>query len=235
MRKMCCFVVLGLLVSAAGAQARVIVVNTTIQAAVDAANSGDIVSVPPGTYRENVLVAKPGITIQGSRAAVLDGTGLAGDTGILVGPAPSVTGIEGFAISGLTIQNYSQNGIQLRRVQNFSIRGGKYTNNGQYGIYPVFSSHGRVEQNEVSGSNDTGIYIGQSSDVVMTQNLATNNTIGLEVENSPTSRCKGTPPSGTAPESWWMCCPESNTMARFESSPIPGTGISHAMGVPKFS
>lgn len=113
-----------------------------------------------------------------------NGAGLAGNTGILVQPAPPSTGIEGFAISGLTIQNYSQNGIQLAQVENFSIKRGKYTNNGQYGIFPLLSSRGRVESNEVSGSNDTGLYIGQSSDVTMADNIATNNTIGLEVENS---------------------------------------------------
>jgi parallel beta-helix repeat protein len=197
-RRICGLMALAVLLSGTGAQARVIVVTTTIQAAVDAASPGDIVSVRPGTYRENVLVAKPGITIEGSREAVLDGTGLAGDTGILVGPVPSVTGIEGFAISGLTIQNYRQNGIQLQRVENFSIRGGKYTNNGQYGIYPVLSSQGHVDLNEVSGSNDTGIYIGQSSDVAMTQNIATNNTIGLEVENSSHVQVQGNAATGNS-------------------------------------
>jgi parallel beta-helix repeat protein len=175
---------LAVLLSSVAIQAKVISVTTTIQAAVDAASPGDVVSVPPGTYRENVLVTKSGISIEGSREAVLDGAGLAGNTGILVQPAAPSTGIEGFAISGLTIQNYSQNGILLAQVEDFSIKGGKYTNNGQYGIFPVLSSRGRVESNEVSGSNDTGLYIGQSSDVTMTNNIATNNTIGLEVENS---------------------------------------------------
>ena len=45
------------------AQTNVIVVSTTIQAAVDTANPGDTVRVPPGIYHENVLVTKDNITI----------------------------------------------------------------------------------------------------------------------------------------------------------------------------
>jgi pectin methylesterase-like acyl-CoA thioesterase len=63
---------------AAYAQTNVIVVSTTIQAAVDAANPGDTVRVPPGIYHENVLVTKDNITIEGSHGAILDGTSLPG-------------------------------------------------------------------------------------------------------------------------------------------------------------
>ena len=63
-----------LLGSAVKARARVIVVSNTIQAAVDAANPGDKVRVPPGIYRENVLVTKNNISIEGSFGAVMDGT-----------------------------------------------------------------------------------------------------------------------------------------------------------------
>lgn len=45
------------------------VVSTSIQAAVDAAHAGDIVRVPPGTYRENVVVTKDALPISGTHAA----------------------------------------------------------------------------------------------------------------------------------------------------------------------
>jgi hypothetical protein len=42
----------------------------TIQAAVDAADPGDLIRVCPGTYEENVKVTKPCLTIEGAKAGV---------------------------------------------------------------------------------------------------------------------------------------------------------------------
>src|SRR5689334_5981128 len=78
------------------AQPNAIVVTTTIQAAVDAAQPGDIVRVPPGIYRENVLVSKNNITIKGQSGAVLDGTGLPGNSGITVRSSSPSARINGF-------------------------------------------------------------------------------------------------------------------------------------------
>lgn len=166
------------------AKDKVVVVSTTIQAAVDAANAGDTVRVPPGLYHENVLVTKNNITIKGSPDAILDGTGLPGDSGITVRSSTPSLRIKEFTLTGLRIQNYSGNGVILIRVDKFQIDDGQYVNNDQYGIFPILSSHGRVEFNQVSGSNDTGIYVGQSEDIDVSQNSSSNCTIGIEVENS---------------------------------------------------
>src|SRR6266508_5669946 len=80
------------------AQSNVIVVSTTIQAAVDAANPGDTVRVPPGIYRENVLVAKDNITIKGQSGAVLDGTGLPDNSGITVRSSSPSARVSGFRL-----------------------------------------------------------------------------------------------------------------------------------------
>jgi parallel beta-helix repeat protein len=166
------------------ASANVITVSTTIQAAVDAAQPGDSIIVPPGTYRENVRVTKDNITIQGSVAAILDGAGLTGNTGIRVTPpAPSIR-VNRFTLSGLTIQNYSRSGLLLLRVDHFQISDGKYLNDDEYGIFPIFSSDGLISSNHISGSDDTGIYVGQSSDIVIQDNHASDCTIGIEIENS---------------------------------------------------
>src|SRR5688572_10747589 len=172
------------------AQTNVIVVSTTIQAAVDAVNPGDTVRVPPGTYHENVLVTKDNITIEGSAGAILDGTGLLGNSGITVRPSSPSARISGFKLIGLQIQNYSRNGVILIRVDNYEIGDGKYINNEEYGIFPIRSSHGLIRSNEVSGSNDTGIYVGQSQDAVIKGNYVSDCTVGIDVEVSSTITVK---------------------------------------------
>ena len=65
------------------AKADIVPVSSTIQAAVDAAEPGDIILVPPGTYHESVRVLKNDITILGPRTAIIDASGFA--NGIHVG------------------------------------------------------------------------------------------------------------------------------------------------------
>jgi parallel beta-helix repeat protein len=177
-------IALPLAVVALPAGARSIVVSTTIQAAVDVSQPGDTVKVPAGIYRENVLVTKNGITIQGSPGAVLDGSGLSGDTGIHAAPAPPASTIEGFRLGGLKIQNYTGNGVLIENGRNFVVTGGTYVGNGEYGIFALHSADGRVDGNFVSGSNDTAIYVGQSRGINVRNNVAQDSTVGIEVENS---------------------------------------------------
>ncbi len=165
------------------AQTNIVVVSTTIQAAVDAANPGDTVRVPPGTYRENVFVTKDNIIIEGSQGAILDGTGLTG-SGITVRSSTPLVRINGFRLTGLRIQNYVRNGVILSRVDNYQIDHGVYVNNKAYGIFPIRSFNGLIEFNQVSGSDDTGIYIGQSNGAVIRKNQITDCTVGINVEVS---------------------------------------------------
>src|SRR5262245_4644502 len=72
-----------LLVCAAPAFAGIVVVKTTIQAAIDDAHSGDTILVPRGTYAECPVVDKSGLTIAGPREAVIDATGC--ENGLTVG------------------------------------------------------------------------------------------------------------------------------------------------------
>ncbi len=69
--------------------------HATIQAAVDAASTGDVVLVARGTYAENLVVSTPGLTIRGAHA-VIDGS--------LAGPCVDVTA-DGFALRGVALVN----------------------------------------------------------------------------------------------------------------------------------
>jgi parallel beta-helix repeat protein len=176
-----------------------IVVTSTIQAAVDAAQPGDTVLVPPGTYRESVLVTKSDLTIVGNPGAILDAEGFR--IGIRVGtgrisrdgPAPTCPplAVEGFTLRGLTIKHASFSGVFLIGVDGYHLTGTRYLDNPVYGPFPVCSHDGLIDFNQVVGggsavgpSLDTGIYVGDDDGVTVRHNSVTNYVIGVVVENT---------------------------------------------------
>ena len=185
---------------AAARTSHTIVVTTTIQAAVDAAQPGDTVLVPPGIYRESVLVTKSHLTIAGSPAAILDAAGF--PTGIRVGtgrisregPVPTcpALALEGFTLKGLTITHGGFSGVFLVGVDGYHLTGTRYVDNPVYGPFPVCSHNGLIDFNQVVGGNlagegpsvDTGIYVGDDDQVTVQHNSVTNYVIGVVVENS---------------------------------------------------
>lgn len=56
--------------------------------------------------------------------------------------------------------------------------------NGAYGVYPVECKNILIEDSFVQGSADAGIYVGQSEDIVVRNNIAIKNVAGIEIENS---------------------------------------------------
>ncbi|KGD66016.1 hypothetical protein Y5S_00488 [Alcanivorax nanhaiticus] len=58
------------------------------------------------------------------------------------------------------------------------------SDNGAYGLYPLQSQNVLLEHNYAAGSADAGIYVGQSRDVVIRDNVAVRNVAGIEVENT---------------------------------------------------
>jgi parallel beta-helix repeat protein len=176
-----------------------IVVTTTIQAAVDAAQPGDTIRVPPGTYRESVLVDKSHLTIVGSRAAIIDAegfrTGIRVGTGRISRDGPVSTcpplAVTGFTLRGLTIKHAGFSGVFLIGVDGYHLTGTRYLDNPVYGPFPVCSRNGLIDFNQVVGggsavgpSLDTGIYVGDDDQVTIRHNTVTNYVIGVVVENT---------------------------------------------------
>ena len=181
----------------------------SIQAAVDLASPGDRILVQPGTYHEPgrpcptdstkvcaVVVSKNNISLVAEprprRPVILENPGNQ-TQGIAFGrPGVSPTQcrsdvskrIKGAQVSGFIVRNFSDTGIFLFCVEGFTVSSNSTVDNKIYGIFPVLSSDGLITGNVASGAHDTGIYIGQSHDVHVTENIAHDNVSGFEVENS---------------------------------------------------
>lgn len=166
-----------------GAPSIVVHKGQSIQAAIDKAKQGATIYIEPGIYKETLVVDKPGIKLIGK---VL----LTGEEVVIKNPGDEEDGIkvlgngDGFVLANVTVRNFLDNGVFLVNADNYIISHVKAINNKEYGIFPVHCNHGLIESCIATGSADTGIYVGQSSDVKMQFNTAYANVIGLEVENS---------------------------------------------------
>jgi parallel beta-helix repeat protein len=200
-----------LLMLPTSAFATTLVVNPgqSIQAAVDRAASGDVVLVQAGTYRETgrpcptdasatcaVVVGRSGVRLVGVEkagqkpvlvAVANQSQGIAVaepgvDTATCIGdPTQRLTGN---GVSGFIVESFARQGISLVCVDNFEVGGNVVRGNGEYGIFPSHSSHGSIVGYVATGSNDTGIYVGQSTDVTISGNVSEANVSGYEIENS---------------------------------------------------
>jgi len=56
-------------------------------------------------------------------------------------------------------------------------------NTEEFGLFVQYCSNGTIEHCEATGHTDTGIYVGQSSNVVISKNEAHDNVNGIEIEN----------------------------------------------------
>ncbi len=108
------------------------------------------------------------------------------------------TGGEGLLITSkndvilaeLAIEDPRGDGIKVNGTKRITCRnvrtewtGGPKETNGGYGIYPVLCTDVVIEGCKVSGASDAGIYVGQSTNIVVRRNHVEKNVAGIEIEN----------------------------------------------------
>lgn len=152
----------------------------TIQAAVDATEPGDLVLVGPGTYREQVTVKTPSITLRGTDRdeVIIDGE--------FERPNAVEVFADGVAVENMTAQNAILNGFIWSGVTGYR---GSYLNaynNADYGIFAFDSTDGLFEHSYASGSPDSGFYIGQCypCNAIIDHVVAEGNSLGYSGTNA---------------------------------------------------
>ena len=182
----------------AGAHGRGIVVRSgeSIQAAVDAASPGATIYVKRGTYAENVAITKDGITLLSRGATIVppatpvgnacsspggtatEGICAVGDVSFSdEGPPVVNVPIKNVTISGFNVTGFPGSGIFFLGAENPVVKRNVTTDNEEYGIARFSSSGGVIIGNKASGSDEAGIYVGDSpnADVLVAGNEAADN------------------------------------------------------------
>ncbi len=153
------------------------------------AKPGDVITIPEGKWKlsRGLSLTASGVTIRGAgrERTVLSFAGMvAGPVGL------QVTG-DHFTLADLTVQDTKGDGVKVNGTKGVTIRGVRVlwtnpdsTTHGAYGLYPVACTDVLIEDSEVSGSSDAGIYVGQSDNIIVRRNRAVQNVAGIEIENS---------------------------------------------------
>ncbi|MCB0850953.1 MAG: right-handed parallel beta-helix repeat-containing protein [Bacteroidetes bacterium] len=166
-------------------------VVSTLQKRLIQAQEGETILLPEGTFsfqRPLSLNDVPGITIKG-----------AGKGKTILSFKEQIEGAEGFAIKnvkGITLEGFTvadskgdaikiqaSEGVIMRDLETTWTEGALPTNGG-YGLYPVHCTNVLMENCEASYAMDAGIYVGQSTNVIVRNNYVHHNVAGLEIENT---------------------------------------------------
>jgi parallel beta-helix repeat protein len=152
----------------------------SIQVAVAAAQSGDIIKIFPGTYHETVYIDKDDIVLSG---VVIDDVWPVMEGDSKLNDAVLYSGND-ITVENLQIQHYKGNAIMGQAGNNFLIRNNRIIDTGVYGIFPEFGTNGLVTHNVLSGIEDAAIYIGMCDNIHVAHNEVFNNVAGIEIENT---------------------------------------------------
>lgn len=166
-------------------------IEKELQSQLILANDGDTINLPEGvfSFRKSILMeGKSNILIQG---AGMDKTILSfqdqeeGAEGIRVSNGANII-LADFTIQdakGDNIKTNDINGISFINVKS-EWTGTPDENNGAYALYPVMCQNVLIDGCVAIGASDAGIYVGQSTNVIVRNSEAYNNVAGIEIENT---------------------------------------------------
>ncbi|HCK83163.1 MAG TPA: hypothetical protein DHW63_01165 [Hyphomonadaceae bacterium] len=97
----------------------------------------------------------------------------------------------GVMLRDFAVENTRGDAIKVRDCTGITFSGvraewtrGPNPENGAYGLYPVNCTNVLIRDSIVRGASDAGIYVGQSRNIIVRDNVAELNVAGIEIENS---------------------------------------------------
>lgn len=160
-----------------------------LQTALIEAAAGDTVHIAAGRYAlaNGLSLDVDGVTVKGDGpgATILDFSAQKGEgEGLLITS-------DNVVVRDLGIENAAGNGVKSKGSDGIALvnlrvewTGGPKSTNGAYGLYPVSSKNVLIDRAVVKGASDAGIYVGQSTNIIVRNSRAEMNVAGIEIENS---------------------------------------------------
>jgi parallel beta-helix repeat protein len=96
-----------------------------------------------------------------------------------------------FTLQDIGLEDAPADILKIEGVDNVNIfrvrseyTGGASSDHGGYAVYPVQCGNVHIKDSKAFGSSDTGLYVGQSHDVIVENNYVERNVSGIEIENT---------------------------------------------------
>ncbi len=169
----------------------------TVQTALLSAKPGDTLYFGTGTF--NFLNT---ISLDGIDNVTLKGKGMDSTLFNFKGQTEGAEGVRvtanNFTIEDIAILDAKGDGIKVQNADGVVFRRLRVewttrndSTNGAYGLYPVSSRNILMEECIAIGASDAGIYVGQSFNAIVRNNLVYENVAGIEIENTIGAECYG--------------------------------------------
>ena len=182
----------GAMLSPLSAQKRVYEdIRKSLQTQLIMAETGDTLRIGAGYFRSSGT-----LSMDGKKEVVIMGAGM---DKTFISFKEQTEGAEGLhfshcqniTLADLTVQDAKGDAVKAKDVDGISFlrvraewTGKPSPKNGAYGLYPVQCSNVLIDGCEAIGASDAGIYVGQSTRIIVRNSVARHNVAGIEIENS---------------------------------------------------
>jgi len=174
-----------------------------LNAILAAAKDGDTITLPAGkfpmkgplqiTEKNNLTIVGQGNGTDPTKDTILSFKDALTQNGLSTTTVDSIT-FKGFAIedaSGNALFVTSSTNVTMDTLRAEWTTDPEHLSTMAYGLYPVKSDNVLVTNSIVVGSRDAGVYVGQSTNIRVTNNDVHHNVAGVEIENSHNAIVEG--------------------------------------------